>query len=177
MKGLECLLLFMLVSDRIHQILGLSITYLPKVITLSLSGSQAGTIIAFPIAGVICDSLGWEWVFYIQGTACLVWVIVWWIFVSDMPSTNRYITVEEIQYIESDQKTSTKPPPIPWKSLLSSMPFWAILVANFGNNWGFHLLLTELPIYMETILRLDINSNALLSALPYACKSVCKIST
>ena len=42
-------------------------------------------------------------------------------------------------------------------------------MANFGNNWGFHLLLTELPIYMKTILRRDINSNALLSALPYAC--------
>ena len=138
--------------------------------TLSFTGSQAGTIIAFPIAGVICNSLGWEWVFYIQGGACLVWVIVWWIFVSDRPSTNRFITMEEKQYIESDQKTSSKPPPIPWKSLLTSMPFWAILVANFGNNWGFHLLLTELPIYMETILRLDINSNALLSALPYACK-------
>ena len=45
----------------------------------------------------------------------------------------------------------------------------AIFVANFGNNWGFHLLLTELPIYMKTILRRDINSNALLSSLPYAC--------
>ena len=53
-------------------------------------------------------------------------------------------------------------------SLLSST-FKAIFVANFGNNWGFHLLLTELPIYMKTILRRDINSNALLSALPYAC--------
>ena len=49
------------------------------------------------------------------------------------------------------------------------MPFWAIFVANFGNNWGFHLLLTELPIYMKTILRRDINANALLSSLPYLC--------
>ena len=79
---------------------------------------------------------------------------------SDSPATNRFISNEELVYIEADQKTSTKPPAdIPWKQLLSSMPFWAILVANFGNNWGFHLLLTELPEYMVRILKKDISSN------------------
>ena len=53
-----------------------------------------------------------------------------------------------------------------YRSLLTSLPFWAILVANFGNNWGFHLLLTELPIYMETVLKKDINSNV----SRYVCK-------
>ena len=67
------------------------------------------------------------------------------------------------------QVSSPVSPPIPWRSILTSMPFWAIFVANFGNNWGFHLLLTELPIYLKTILKRDINSNALLSSLPYLC--------
>jgi len=49
------------------------------------------------------------------------------------------------------------------------MPFWAILVANFANNWSFHLLLTELPIYMKTVLGKNLSSNSLLSAMPYAC--------
>ena len=89
--------------------------------------------------------------------------------VSDTPAENRYITLEEVEYIERGRIPNKQTPPVPWKDLFTSMPFWAIFVANFGNNWGFHLLLTELPIYMKTILRRDINSNALLSALPYAC--------
>jgi hypothetical protein len=89
--------------------------------------------------------------------------------VSDTPSSHKYISLEELNYIEKGQPGSKTAPPIPWKQLLTSWPFWAILVANFGNNWGFHLLLTELPIYMKTILKRDINSNALLSSLPYAC--------
>lgn len=105
----------------------------------------------------------------LQGSSCLVWVAVWWFFVSDTPDTNKYISAEEVKYIQGDQIPSQKAPPVPWKELLTSKPFWAIFVANFGNNWGFHLLLTELPIYMKTILKRDINSNALLSALPYAC--------
>lgn len=150
------------------------------------SGSQAGTIIAFPLAGLISDKLGWPYVFYIQvqsqlfekicdnltnfqGSACLVWVVIWWFYVSDTPSTHKYISLEEVRYIEEGKVQANKAPPVPWRDLLTSLPFWAIFVANFGNNWGFHLLLTELPIYLKTILKRDINSNALLSALPYAC--------
>jgi hypothetical protein len=29
--------------------------------------------------------------------------------------------------------------------MATSMPFIAIVFANFANNWGFHLLMTELP--------------------------------
>lgn len=95
---------------------------------------------------------------------------IWWWFASDTPSTHKYISEEEKNYIE-DQKgqTSNAPQaPVPWRHLLTSLPFWAILVANVGNNWGFHLLLTELPIYLKTILKKDISQNALFSALPYA---------
>ena len=138
-----------------------------SLLLIFIKGSQAGTIIAFPLAGVICNSLGWEWVFYIQGGACLIWVVVWWFYVSDTPAEHAYISPEEVAYI--GQVSSKVSPPIPWRSILTSLPFWAIFVANFGNNWGFHLLLTELPIYMKTILRRDINDNALLSSLPYLC--------
>ena len=30
------------------------------------------------------------------------------------------------------------------------------MIADFGNNWGFWMLLTELPIYMKNILHYDI---------------------
>lgn len=84
------------------------------------------------------------------------------VFVSDSPATNKFISNEELVFIESDQKTSESPPAdVPWKSLLTSMPFWAILVANFGNNWGFHLLLTELPEFLKRVLKKDIGSNGI----------------
>ncbi len=140
-----------------------------RMSTFIYAGSQAGTIIAFPLAGVIADSLGWRWVFYIQGASCLIWVAIWWMYVSDTPATHKYITAQEVEYIQGSRPKFAKAPAVPWKDLLTSWPFLAIFIANFGNNWGFHLLLTELPIYMKTILKRDINSNALLSSLPYAC--------
>ncbi len=106
---------------------------------------------------------------FFQGGACFIWVTIWWFYVSDTPENHKYISQEEVKLIEAGQVVNAKPPPVPWRQLLTSGPFWAILVANFGNNWGFHLLLTELPVYMKTVLNQDINNNALLSALPYAC--------
>lgn len=41
---------------------------------------------------------------------------------------------------------------------MSSLHFWAILVAHTGYNWGFYMLLTELPTYMSTVLHLDMKT-------------------
>ena len=54
--------------------------------------------------------------------------------------------------------TSAQPPPVPLKAALTSLPFWAILFSNMGNNWGFYIILTELPLYMKTMLLQDIKS-------------------
>ncbi|CAL4066995.1 unnamed protein product, partial [Meganyctiphanes norvegica] len=56
---------------------------------------------------------------------------------------------------------------VPIKSILSSLPVWAIIVAGWGDSWGFYTLLTDLPIYMKNVLKKDIKSNALNSAMPY----------
>lgn len=47
--------------------------------------------------------------------------------------------------------------PVPWKALLTSGPFWAILVAHTCNNFGWYMLLVELPSYMKHILRFNVS--------------------
>lgn len=38
------------------------------------------------------------------------------------------------------------------------MPFWAILMAHMGQNYGYETLMTELPTFMKQILHFDIKS-------------------
>ena len=35
---------------------------------------------------------------------------------------------------------------------------WAITVAHAGHNWGFYMLLTELPSYMDSVLHINLKS-------------------
>ena len=110
--------------------------------------------------------------FYLQGGACFVWVFLWIVCVTNTPSQHPWISKAEVHYIEDGLERvedHVKPPPVPWSHMFRSMPFWAIFVANFGHNWGFHLLMTEIPEYMKTMMNKDIEENALISTLPYAC--------
>ena len=100
----------------------------------------------FLISGYIVDAWGWESAFYIEGGACFVWLLLWLLLAADTPATHPSITQAEREYIEAGlPATNPVSPPIPWASIWTSVPFWAIMFSNFANNWGFHLLMTELP--------------------------------
>lgn len=55
----------------------------------------------------------------------------------------------------------------PWRAIATSAPFWAILIAHTCSNWGWYMLLIELPFYMKQVLQFNIRENALATALPF----------
>lgn len=56
---------------------------------------------------------------------------------------------------------------MPWKSVFTSPAFLAILVAHTCSNWGWYMVLIELPNYMKSVLKFKIAENAVLSAVPF----------
>ncbi|CAL4065038.1 unnamed protein product [Meganyctiphanes norvegica] len=142
-----------------------------------IAGCSAGTIITYPMAASIIQALNWEAVFYIQAVMALVWCVAWFLVVTDSPADYRWITPVELEYINASvddnlHSTDGKDVAVPWISIFKSMPFWAILVASFGSDWGFYTLLTEMPLYMKMMMRADITSNAVLTAVPYVFQMV-----
>ncbi|XP_061393726.1 sialin [Musca vetustissima] len=69
-------------------------------------------------------------------------------------------------YMSSNTRTTTTPS-IPWRSIMTSVPLWAILITQCGQSWAFYTQLTELPTYMNNILHFEIQSNAVLNSVPY----------
>lgn len=134
------------------------------------AGTALGTVVSFPMSGLIAGTLGWEWVFYIMGSLAAVWLILWIILIKDTPEEQYFITEEErnmiIDTIGDHGHHATK---FPWKAMFTSMPFYAILVCHFCGNIGWYMLLTQLPTYMKNILHFPIKKNAGLSAVPYFC--------
>ncbi|XP_041979291.1 putative inorganic phosphate cotransporter isoform X2 [Aricia agestis] len=140
--------------------------------TFVYSGSQLGTVIEMMLAGVLAESAwGWPAIYYVAGATCLSWAALWLVFGASSPGTSRWITKEERKYIEystgSMDITESKRIPTPWKAILTSVPFWAIILAHSGQSLGFWTLLTEMPSYMDKVLKVDVKSSGLLSALPY----------
>ncbi|XP_036407704.1 sialin-like [Megalops cyprinoides] len=140
-----------------------------RLLTISSTGGQLGTLVALPLSGLICFYLDWTYVFYIFGAVGLVWFVLWAFLVSNTPDKHERISEVEKLYIKSSLKHELSPSSdhIPWASIFCSVPVWAIVVAHFSFNWTFYTLLTLLPTYMNNILGFSIQQNGFLSALPY----------
>ncbi|KAK2726930.1 hypothetical protein QYM36_007693 [Artemia franciscana] len=144
-----------------------------RISSFVYAGMTLGTVISLPFSGVLASTVSWESVFYIQGALSLVWCLSWPFLVFDSPLNHPFISHEEkgmlVRELKLDKNENEESQSLsfPWRSVLTSVPFWAILVAHVCNNWGWYMLLVELPTYMKQVLRFEINENAFLSALPY----------
>ncbi|GFS35976.1 putative inorganic phosphate cotransporter [Trichonephila inaurata madagascariensis] len=142
------------------------------------TGSNIGTVFTLTISGILCDSNflgGWPSVFYVFGASGCFWLILWTFLVFDTPDSHPRISRDELLYIRQSQDKPRIRPPTPWKSILTSMPFWALLVTHVGESWGFYTLIIQMPMYLSKILHYDINQNGALSALPSLMLSIVSI--
>ncbi|KAF0296506.1 putative inorganic phosphate cotransporter [Amphibalanus amphitrite] len=139
-----------------------------RISSLVYAGMSLGTVISVSFTGLLAAVLGWEEVFYVQGGLSLIFVVLWFVFVYDSPEKHPWISDTETALINQDRGDSHGPnPPLPWREIIKSLPFWAIMISHTGSNFGWYMILTELPTYMSTILGFDIASNAVLSSVPF----------
>ncbi|XP_065341317.1 putative inorganic phosphate cotransporter [Cloeon dipterum] len=137
--------------------------------TLVFSGSQVGTIVGTALTGLLIEAWGWESVFYFYGGCAFIWFIVFTLICYSRPDEHPYITEEELEYLNEKlgDTVSKDIPPIPWKSVATSVPLWGLVVAQIGHDWGFFTLITDLPLYMKDVLHYKVGKNGLVSSLPY----------
>nr|CAH7723439.1 unnamed protein product [Callosobruchus chinensis] len=138
--------------------------------TFVYAAGHFGTVVSMLLTGIIASSwYGWPMVFYSFSGAGLVWACIYALLGHNSPSSHPHITMEERFYIESSLGYGEDKPKArtPWKKLFTSKHVWSILLTQCGHNWGFWLLLTEIPNYMGHVMNFNIKSNSALSALPY----------
>ncbi|GAB0094293.1 major facilitator superfamily transporter 3 [Sergentomyia squamirostris] len=138
------------------------------------AGTALGTVISMLMAGQLAAAWGWESVFYVMGFLSIAWMLLWIWLVQDTPSKQALISQEERDLITSSLGSDRegnhhgeKKPPVPWKSVFGSTAFLAILVAHTCSNWGWYMLLIELPFYMKQVLGFNIKENAMATAIPF----------
>uniref|UniRef100_A0A3P8VED7 Sialin-like n=1 Tax=Cynoglossus semilaevis TaxID=244447 RepID=A0A3P8VED7_CYNSE len=126
-------------------------------------------MMALPLTGLICQTMGWPAVFYLCGGAGCLWSVFWFMLVSDDPRTHRRISKKEKDYIINSigAQGTGHGWSVPVLQMMMSVPLWAMIVTQMCSNWAYYTLLTSLPTYMDNILHFDLKSNGFLSALPY----------
>lgn len=112
-----------------------------------------------PLSGLLAGSvLRWPSIFYVFGTVGAIWSVVFLVVCYESPETHPKIKDAERKYILASLwgNAGASSPPIPWKGIATSLPFWAILLAHIGHNYGYETLMTELPTFMKQVLHFNI---------------------
>ncbi|XP_046750764.1 putative inorganic phosphate cotransporter [Diprion similis] len=145
-----------------------------KIGNLIMSGAILGTIVGNALSGVLIEAstIGWPIVFYFFGALSVLWFCTWTLLCYNQPETHPFITDKEREYLEGTMKdlntgNHREKERIPWRHILTSLPFWAVTAGNVSHDWGYYVMMTNLPKYMSSVLKFSIQSNGLLSALPY----------
>ncbi|NXV84348.1 S17A4 protein, partial [Calonectris borealis] len=140
-----------------------------RLMNIADAGCTFGTFFALLVAGIICQSLGWPFVFYIFGGIGCAWCLSWFLLVYEDPAHHPWISAEEQEYIESSlaHQGSSHGRSLPLVAMAKSLPLWAITIACFCTDWLFYMLLTTMPTFMSNVLHFDLRENGLLSSLPY----------
>ena len=133
------------------------------------------------ITGLLASEFGWRSTFYVFGSLCILWSFFYMFLCYNTPSQHprisqvlsrvyfeikpiiAFLCQEEKTYIEYHldgvvKSTDKKLPHPPILKILTSIPFYALLITHIGNHWGIYTLLSEAPTYLNNIQHIPLKS-------------------
>ncbi|CAH1109459.1 unnamed protein product [Psylliodes chrysocephalus] len=139
-----------------------------RVYAFLSTGYMLGIAVGTGTTGFICASwAGWPLTFYLLPSLGFLWVIMYYFFGATSPATHKTITEAEQNYLQISLKSQDiYNVSIPYRAMFTSSPFWAQLIMALCSGWGYSIFTTEMPIYMDKVMKFDIKSNGVISALP-----------
>uniref|UniRef100_A0A673TP50 Solute carrier family 17 member 3 n=1 Tax=Suricata suricatta TaxID=37032 RepID=A0A673TP50_SURSU len=140
-----------------------------QLCTIALSGMMLGTFAIILLGGIISQTLGWPFVFYIFGGIGCVYALLWFVLVYDDPLAHPWVNVTEREYIIASlaHQVSPRKQPLPIKAMLRSLPLWSICLCSFSHQWLVTILIVYMPTYISSVFNINVRDNGLLSALPF----------
>ncbi|XP_047415333.1 probable small intestine urate exporter [Sciurus carolinensis] len=148
-----------------------------QLTTIAGSGSMLGTFIVLLTGGLICQNIGWPYVFYIFGGIGCACCLLWFPLVYNDPGKHPFIGADEKRYIMSSLAQQDCLPgwSLPLKAMVLSLPLWAVVVAYFCEYWLFYTVMAYTPTYISSVLQANLRDSGILSALPFVVGCFCII--
>eukprot|EP00850_Spirogloea_muscicola_P009453 SM000053S17410 [mRNA] locus=s53:212631:216025:+ [translate_table: standard] len=166
-----------------------------RAVGMAMGGFHLGNVAGFLLAPVLMavPELGVAGPFLAFGLLGYAWLAAWSIGVASDPRQHPNISREELLHISANRPvkslealstdgrlasreqvglvvggSASSNVGASLARVLSRAPTWAIICANFINNWGYFVLLSWMPVYFVTVLGVDLRRAAWFSAVPWA---------
>ncbi|KAJ9543451.1 hypothetical protein OSB04_023158 [Centaurea solstitialis] len=138
-----------------------------RSLALVYSGMYLGSVTGLAFSPFLIHSYGWPSVFFSFGSLGTVWTALWLSKAYSSPLEDPELRPEEKKLIFRNRVSEEPVKTIPWRSILSKGPVWALITCHFCHNWGTFILLTWMPTYYNQVLGFNLTESGLFCVLPW----------
>src|SRR5467141_2431968 len=134
------------------------------------AAAKFSSAIGIPLLGLLLLHFGWRWNFAATGFISLLYFALFYAYYRN-PSEDKLLTDAEREFIAGggaqpeDRARAAKGAPLAY--LLRQRKVWGLALGFAAYNYTFYLLLTWLPSYLSTALRVDLLQSALYTSVPW----------
>jgi ACS family hexuronate transporter-like MFS transporter len=131
-------------------------------------GSAIGLIIAPPLIALILTLLSWRWIFFITGSAGLLWTVLWRRIYFPAAEHPRLAPAERFELQSVIQRGGPREPCPSWMALFNYRETWALVIAKFLSDAAWYFFLFWLPKYLYDARGFDIRKVGAFAWIPPA---------
>jgi MFS family permease len=130
---------------------------------LTHSSARLGNALTPPVVAWLTSAVNWRFSFFALGAISFGWVVAWWRYYRDDPTTHPEITLRELNLLPNySARMLRSKEPVPWLRLVVRMlPVTAVC---FCYGWTLWLYLAWIPAFFLHKYNLNLKNSALFSA-------------
>jgi len=121
------------------------------------------------LSGYLINSLGWRWMFILEGLPAIIWAFFWWYLVNDKPSEAKWLSDEDKNALQlAMQKEQQNIKPV--KNYLEAFKTKAVILLSLQYAFwsiGVYGFVMWLPTIIKAAPNMGIVETGWLSSVPY----------
>lgn len=137
--------------------------------TFLILGNPVTVLWMSVLSGYLINSLGWRWMFILQGAPGILWAFVWWKMVDEKPKDANWLTNTEKEEIE-DQLSEEQLGIKPVKNYIQAFKSTTVILLCLQYllwSFGVYGFVMWLPSIIKSAPDMDIVTTGWLSSVPY----------
>lgn len=137
--------------------------------TFLILGNPATILWMSIVSGYLVNSVGWRWMFIVEGLPAIIWAFFWWRLVSDKPAGAAWLSAtekEKLQSVLSDEQQRIRP--VKNYAAAFKSPVVILLCLQYALwSIGVYGFVMWLPSIIKAAPSMSIIETGWLSSLPY----------
>ena len=137
--------------------------------TFLILGNPATLLWMSILSGYLIESVGWRWMFILEGLPAIIWAFFWWRLVEDMPKNAKWLTEQEKQDLEEQlqQEQQGIKPVKNYAAAFKSRTVILLCLQYALWSIGVYGFVMWLPSIIKAAPDMDIVKTGWLSSVPY----------